>query len=699
MVSAPVLAVRNRPAKWVNRTKAPAKVRVGFRGDVEGLRAIAVVSVVLYHFGLLHISGGYVGVDVFFVISGFLITRQLTKSIAADGLRALPHFYAARFRRLLPAAAVLIVAVYVAIRLWVPLLQQPQMLRDGAASALYSMNYTLAVRKTEYLHASDAPSPFQHFWSLGVEEQFYLLWPAVIVLIFAVTARRRLLVLGAVASVAGGFSLYSCITLSHSSNSWAYFSLWTRWWELALGALVALAASTLAALPRWLSPVCTVAGLTGIGWASFQYSDHTLYPGTAAVVPVVATALVIVGGTIRPDARASQVLGYAPMRFLGGISYSLYLWHWPVVVLAPYALGGSLSTTTKWGLVALSVACATQSYWIVESGTRGLRLAWVRWCAAGLAATVVVASTGWSLAASTPKVVGTGKVASIATVDARGAGPVAKVQSIVADGLLTKAAPRNLTPSPSKAPNDVPRANYNGCHADYQTVKQGACVYGDPTGSHTAVLFGDSHLEQWQPGFDVAGKKAGWKIVNWTKAGCPFATVTIFNASLNQNYANCDSWRTATMTRIAALHPDVVFLGEYEDIADGQISNSAWVTASAKTAAWFRAHTTAKIVFLTDSPKPTTTVPTCVSQSLSDVERCAFSEIRSVIRWPRHRALAVAMKAAGAQVVDTHPWLCPNGECPVVVGNLLVYRDESHLTATFSAWMAPVLQTLLTPRA
>ncbi|MBV9595064.1 MAG: acyltransferase, partial [Actinobacteria bacterium] len=339
-----------------------------FRPDIEGMRAFAVVAVVLYHANL-GVRGGYVGVDVFFVISGFLITRQVTQSVAARGVKAIPAFYTGRIRRLLPASATVVIATVVASRLWAPPLQVRPTAVDGLFTTFYGLNYRLAIEGTQYLHQGSAPSPLLHFWSLGVEEQFYFFWPVLVLTIslFGRRLRTSLLVLTllAITVVSYRFSM----TVTEKSAPWAYFSLHTRAWELSLGALVAVGATRLARLPRAVASAGAWAGLLTVIVSAFVFSDATHYPGSFAMVPVGAAAVLIACGCGQPRGP-ERILREPLLQCIGRVSYSWYLWHWPMLVMIPLMVGHPLHWVGRAGIVWLSLATAVLTYFAIENPAR-----------------------------------------------------------------------------------------------------------------------------------------------------------------------------------------------------------------------------------------------------------------------------------------------------------------------------------------
>jgi peptidoglycan/LPS O-acetylase OafA/YrhL len=680
-------------AQPVRRERVPPTPR-RYRPDIEGLRAMAVVAVVVYHAGLPWLRGGFVGVDVFFVISGFLITRQLLSTVGRDGLRALPTFYTRRIRRLLPAAALVVVATTLAVRLWAPALQVRSVAMDAISTTFYGLNYRLAVEGTQYLHQHDTVSPLQHFWSLAVEEQFYVGWPLLIALVCWTARRFRTAALTLVLAAVVAVSFHYSLTVTASSASWAYFSLHTRAWELALGALVAVAAGRLARLPHQPAALIGWAGLLLVAGAAVGFSDATPYPGSAALVPVLGTAGVIAAGCggRRPVER---VLGEPLMQCLGRVSYSWYLWHWPILVLAPMALHRTLEWPDRVAVVWLSLVAAILSYFVVEQPLRQTGRATWRGFALGLGLSGSVVAVAVAVAIFAPTVVGSG--AAVQLADGSQATPtvIRQMDAALVAGVEVTAAPRNLTPRPDQAAHDLPAADGTSCHADFATIRQAACEYGDPGGAHTVVLLGDSHADMWLGAFDRAGRTEGWKVVDWTKSACPAAQITVRNSSLNRAYTECDAWRAAVLQRVAALRPDLVVVSGSENVVGAQVTPQQWSTATTTTLQTLRRTSGAKVVLLQDIPVPARDLPSCVAQHLSAVTACTFPVSRAYSFPARHRQLASDARSAGFPVVDPLTWICPAQTCPAVVGNLLVYRDDTHLTNAFSTWLAPRVAPLL----
>lgn len=662
----------------------------GFRPDIQGLRAIAILLVVLYHANVPGIRGGYVGVDVFFVISGFLITGRLVREVERTGRISLWRFYAGRLQRLAAPAVVVVVVTLLADRLWDSIFRVHTVTTDALFAAFYAINYKLAAEGVNYQHASAPPSPLQHYWSLAVEEQFYLLWP-LLVLAVALLARRHLRVAVAALVVAiGAASLYASIGMTGTDQPLAYFSLQSRAWELGVGALLAVTAPALARMsPRSARPL-SWAGLVAIVLSGLWYTDRTPFPGTAALLPVLAAAAVVAAGCRPSRGSAEAVLGLRPMQGIGKVSYAWYLWHWPMLMLFPMLLGFDLPWPVQVEVTVLALWFAVMTYYLVESPALRSRLRKALWLPVGLALGLTSIGASTAVAATVPTLVGSGAAVSITAADS------SEIVHEVARGTLIQAAPSNLTPSVADAPDDQPISSANGCHDDFLTVAQGECVFGDPAGTHTMVLVGDSHAQQWLPALDAEAKQLGWKLVSWTKAACPVADVQIHAPQLgNRLYTECFQWRDLTMNRIAQLKPDVVVMSQSDSVPGNELTNTDWADATAR-AATSLTDTGIPVIYLLDTPRPTQSAPECVADNLTNVEGCITLRKDAYGFAGRHEQVAQTLADAGVTTVEPGDWFCTDRKCPDVIGNMLVYRDDSHMSTAYSAYLAPATAPLFT---
>jgi peptidoglycan/LPS O-acetylase OafA/YrhL len=724
-------AAHGRPAHLVTSSdvRPAADPTAGFRPDLEGLRAVAVVLVLLYHASVPGFSGGYVGVDVFFVLSGFLITGLLLREVRRTGTISLPNFYARRARRLLPASALVLLVTIVATAFMMPPLRVPEVAGDAASAALYVSNMRFAFQATDYLQAELAPSPVLHFWSLSVEEQFYVFWPAIVLLLArrgGDVGRRIGIAAGAIAVVSFGLSLW----LTGANQPWAFFSLPTRAWELGLGAFLAIGAAHLARIPVRPAAVMAWMGLAMVALSGIVLSTSTPFPGVAALLPTIGSALMIAGGFRQSALAPGRWLSTAVPSFLGRISYSLYLWHWPLLVLPAVALGTALPWWARGALVLLAVvlAAATQR-WVEDPLRRGIRIGTLprRNLAMAGALTLVVATVSLGIGARSANAL-QGTVASdpsgdendldkiltgLASPAPPAASPTAGTGSTPAPGASPAASPgpgpsggtavlpatpagpvpEGLRPSLADARTDKPPPYDDGCHVTQEDTLSGPCTYGDPTSSTTVVLFGDSHALAWFPAVERLATERGWRLLNLTKSACSSVDMTLWNSILNRAYTECDQWRENSFRRIEKEHPALVLIANSRTFSAVGPDGTTILEGADRTAAWRQGTASTlerlvpaagQVVEIGDTPRSDFDVPVCLSGHLDNALDCATPYDRSVsLGWRAEERAAAARGGVG--FVDPTPWVCPSGPCPAVIGNFMVLRDEHHLATPFSA--------------
>lgn len=670
---------------------APPELR-SFRPDIQGLRAIAVLLVVLYHAGVPGINGGYVGVDVFFVISGFLITGKLVREADATGRISFLSFYTGRIRRLLPAAAIVVVVTLGAARLWGSVFQIRSTGWDAILTAVYGINYRLAENGVNYQQQQTGgpESPLQHFWSLAVAEQFYVLWPLLIALCVLAGRRRLHGVLTTVLIAACAASLYLSITVTATDAPMAYFSIQTRAWELGVGALLAVGAPHLQRMPSSMAIAMSWVGLAAVVWAGVTFDDATPFPGSAALVPVLGAAAVIAAGGCLVRGSAETALALRPMQGIGKVSYAWYLWHWPMLIMIPVMFGRTFTWGEKLEIAGLGLWLAVLTYWIVESPTQRSRLRKPAWLGVGAALSSVITAMAAVLIVTVPSLVGSGAAAhpiALASAD------VTAVKHAVAAGTSTAAVPSNLQPSLANVANDKPATTNNGCHLDFLALDQGPCVFGDPAGTKTMVLVGDSHAQQWFPALDAAAGDNHWRLVSWTKAACPIANYDPYSTQLHRTFTECVQWRNHTTERIIAAKPNLVVFGQSDSVPGTGIGNTAWAEDTVATIAKVQA-AAIPVAYIMDTPYPGNDMPECAARHLQNVGACTVKRDHV---WPyagRHETLAQTLSAANVTTIEPIDWFCTITDCPATVGNLLVYRETSHMSTAYSVWLAPMLAPL-----
>ncbi len=697
--------VHDLPAAVDEAGTAPGDRR--FRPDVEGLRAVAIALVVLFHAGLPGISGGFVGVDVFFVISGFVITGVLLRDQGSSARASLLAFYGRRARRIIPAATVAIIVTVTATYLVLGVISGNQAAVDGRWAAIFLANFHFASVGTNYLSSQLPPSPLQNFWSLGVEEQFYLVYPTIFLLIAALRTRwslRTRLAVALTAVIAASLAL--SVVQTASNPAVAFFSPFTRAWELALGALVAVGTEWLLRVPKLLGSVATWAGLAAIGLAALAFDSRTPYPGALVAIPVIGTALVIAGGMAVPRAGAESLLKLPPFRWLGRVSYSLYLWHWPILILAAEAAGKTslpFRQNVVWLVVALVASLV--SYHLVENPIRHARLPGAgRWAAVLLGAALVATSIGvvtGELDANRGPAPDAQTAASVAAGGAAGADSraVEAVSTAVQDAPRIRALPANLTPSLSQAP-----ADWGGppspCWPSTGQTSLPDCVFGDPEGTHTMVLYGDSHAGMWFDVMNDIATKAHWRLAYLGKGYCPANMLPYGNPTgwgrKGGEYAACDQWHRFAVNRINHLAPDlVVITQEFRPRVDGSpYTKQEWQDGLSRTLDTLtvpKGH----ILVLGNIPTLPYNGPLCLERHKADVQACSSPLTPYLAKFIGAEQAAAA--SLGVRYVDITPWLC-SATCTAVIGRYEVYLDQFHITATYSFFVEPLLvRTLRLP--
>ncbi len=663
-----------------------ARTSRGFRLDIQGVRGFALILVLACHAELPGAAGGFVGLDVFYVLSGFLITGLLLTELDRRGVVGFGRFYARRAKRLLPLAVTVLGFVVVVSTLIYTPVQNQQVSDDVFSAALYVVNWHFVAESVDYFAFDDTLiSPVQHYWSLSVEEQFYLLWPLTLGLgaAFARWAgwgmRRAIALLIVPIGIA---SLIYSIQFTPGDPRAAYLSTPTRVWELAMGGVLALVLPAGLNLPRRVSAALAGGGLAILVVTTLAFSGGTPYPGWRALLPTLATVAIIFAGTAAAVSGPVRLLTKGPMQYLGKVSYAWYLWHWPMIVFAA-AIWGTLSPL-ELTLVTLAAGVpAVLSHYAIEerfrrSSSLGRRPR--RALALGVSCTIAAVVFALGLQASNP--------------------PVPSASPELAQGAQA-IGPRNpnkqriaaLEPSPIDAPTDKGVLFDDGCVLLHDDTDSGECAYGDPDSDTTVVAFGDSHALQWFPPLLELAERGGWRLVGLVRAGCVVGAVAYERP--------CNVWRRKAMRRIVRRErPDLVVVSNstgrrYQVVSGGQrlsrrASQPLLIAGFAKTLRRLK-RTGAEVVVIRDQQLAPFNPPECVSQYRDQVSRCAFYTHRR-----RDRAFdAFGAARAGVRLVDPVNLLCPRHRCPSVMGHVLVYRDTYHMSATFARTLTPWLKRKL----
>ena len=695
-----------------------------FRPDIEGLRAVAVIVVVLFHARISRFAGGYVGVDVFFVLSGFLITRLLLREVATTGTISLPRFWARRARRLLPASCVVVVVTVVASQVMLAPIAQRPLATDAVAAGAFVVNFVFAGRLGDYFASQlgRTPSPLLHFWSLAVEEQFYLFWPLTLLGLSRRPRKYRRLVTTMMGLVAVA-SFLICIWMTRTHPTGAFYLLPSRMWELAIGGLIAAGGTAWQLVSPQARAVAGWIGVAGVATAVLTFDGSIAFPGSAALLPVLGTALIVVsGGSDAAPFAPVAILRHQVLQWIGRRSYAIYLWHWPALVLAE-ARWGPLSLAQRFIAIGFALALAAASLrlvedpvrhstWISSHARRGLTLG------AALCATVLLVGTislalprhfdgGTAAAAPVLNLVatttsispgapaGAPSGATATATPAAGlvgsdlASLVAANKTVLLQGLTTVAVPSNLRPSLARLFDDRPAVYGDGCVAIGVDDKLNTCRYGDKSSSIKVVLIGDSHAAQWFPPLQTIADREGLQLIVLAKGGCPAASVSIPTATLART---CPKWRDKAVQFIADEHPDLVIVTGSRHYPN---TDQEWRSGFNTTLGRLK-DLTPRLLVLGDNPDSRTDPATCLSAHLTDVKSCINPRSDAI----ESGKLAVERDVAqqnGARFVDTSDWLCTETDCPLIIGDILMFRDINHLTTVAADWFTPMIDAVVMP--
>ena len=605
--------------------------------QIQGLRAVAAILVTVFHARL--VPGGFIGVDIFYVISGYLITGLILREIEKTGTLDLRSFYQRRIKRLLPTSV--FVLFVTAIFAWIlfPPITRDALGRDLFAAAAYISNYLFAWWQNDYQNLNATPSPFIHYWSLAVEEQFYLVWPLFILFL----ARYGKKVIFAGIAITTLLSLLFSIYLTQVAPIWAFYSLPTRAWELGFGALLLFLPETkkkIRILP-WL-------GFFGIAISSFNFNENTAFPGKNALVPVLATVFLMASIKYWPP-LFNDLANSRLSQWLGAISYPLYLWHWPALVLPSSALGRPLRFYERFLCILLTIVLAHYTSKYVEEPLRHKNLS-PRTIYKGAAYTTAVSLVAGVLISFTSS--------SIITTKGEVSYQFDLVQVMERPGVYG-----------------------DGCHVNYGETKSGYCTYGDKESSKTIVLYGDSHAAQWFPTLDKMATERGFKLVSLTKSACPAVDAKRPDQGAFKQ-VHCTKWRENSIKRIAEIQPLAVITSSFQYFtpANSSISRAQWWNEGQRKLLKGLRGSTNNLIYISDTPRPLRDIPNCLASRDSKVCDSTERSKVSVIR--------------GFDVINPNPWLC-SSYCPAIVEGTVAYRDASHISVDMALKLLPKLEAAL----
>ncbi|MDR3299688.1 MAG: acyltransferase [Candidatus Accumulibacter sp.] len=659
--------------------ETPAVERLTYRPDLEGLRAIAVLLVVAAHANVPGAQGGFVGVDVFFVLSGYLITALLTLEMRAAGTVDFWTFYARRLRRLAPGLLLMLLAACLLARFVFSPTRQMNQADSAAVTAVWASNFHFAFANMDYFGPAAESNVFLHTWSLGVEEQFYLVWPLLLWLTFAGVSRRsgsadgvaaaRPRRLKTVMALIFACSLALCLWLMRAHPLSAFYMMPARAWQFSLGALAWLyfppQTSTAISRAERIWPWLGWFGLLLIALAAFGYGTNAPYPGWRALPPSLGAALVIAAGSRPAGTRktgafpVSALLSLRPMQALGRVSYSWYLWHWPILVVggAIYVQAG---LSTRIALALFSLALAAISYRCVELPLRR--------CDALL-------RRPWRMVTGTAAVL------------------------ILAGGLAlqwgNQAMQEQFDPAYAwfgQARRDMSELYAHGCDTWYHSAEVMVCQFGDEQAPHTAVLMGDSIGAQWFPAMKPRFTQAGWRLLVITKSACPMVEKPVFYARIGKEYTVCAEWRQRALAFLREIRPDHVFLGSAATPGSG-FSTADWTDGTRKVLQAIAPHVGA-ITLIRGTPVLPFDALDCLADEtlltrlLAKENRCSALPDNTRNDWIFAALREAADGFPNARLLDMNDAVCPDGRCSAKQDDFIVFRDGQHLTASFAARLA-----------
>lgn len=630
---------------------------MNYRADIEGLRALGIFLVIAAHARVPGLESGFIGVDIFFVISGYLISGLLIEEKLRTGRINFAAFYARRFRRLLPALLLMLTATAVAVAALTPVRDWPYQADAGSAASMWASNLYFAFERMDYFGKASESNAFLHTWSLGVEEQFYLVWPLLILLLVprGQGGKVRRLAWGMATICAA--SLVACAWMTQVSPRHAFYLMPLRAWQFAIGALVYTFGMLPSRLPdekaKWIVAALNISGFVFIVSALLLIGVETTYPGVWALLPTLGAACLL------PSPRGcnsmvQRVLALAPMQWLGKLSYSWYLWHWPVLVVGAGLLPG-FGLLQRIELVFLALLLAFASYSWVERPIRrnsGLVRKPRHFILAALLLMLafMLLFSRW--------------------------GGVAKQEVVV--GSKTSAA------------ISVPVIYQMECDDWFHSDRLRPCVFGSGAASRTAVVVGDSIGLQWFPAYAKVFAAPEWRLVVLTKSSCPMVDEPIFNPRIGREFTECTSWRNKALEYIAKMKPDVVIMGTTDGAG---FTREQWVDGTGRVLAKV-APFSKEVRIMRSTPHLPFNGPSCIASHANESDDSACSaaaadaENDAVADWLGQ----AASSWKNVRVLDMNDAVCPGGVCNAKRNGMLTYRDQQHLNAEYAASLSDRLK-------
>ena len=642
-----------------------------FRPDIEGLRGLAIVAVVGFHAGVPGLVGGYIGVDVFYVLSGYLITRLILIELARSHTVSFTGFYARRARRLAPAAALVLIATLLLSVVVNAPLELSNIARSGQSAAVYLSNFRFARASIDYFGANASVDPFLHTWSLAVEEQFYLLWPLLLLVINWLATRllpnRVPVAIGGAMAVVTIASLALCIVLTRRIQPWAFYASPPRFWEFGIGALATLV-PTRVGRSIIAAPATPFVFLAAVLVPCVMFRSLSLFPGWIATIPVLGTAGLLRVGAAEPRHPLARLLGHRSIQWIGRHSYSWYLWHWPLIIAARIVWPGA-SIVVPLAASGVSLLLAVATFRLLEHPIRAS--AWLRKRA------VISIAMAFMLVAL-----------SLIAVQA--------LRRYTTHVMLRPAQQRYAT-----AKADNPRVYSDKCTVPFLALHpEHDCVYGVPSSPTSVVLVGDSHAAQWFVPIEKIAQARGWRLTVRIKDSCPPIPLKIYSDRLHRIYEECTRWRDATLQEIADQHPALVILSSSDAYVrttdETQLTVADYRTGlHALRSRLDAAHV--PFVWIADTPNTGVNTPVCLSRRDAAILGGSDCSFQRATAWNPATREAQQEILGRDRVIDLAASFCAPAalRCDGERDEMVFYRDNNHLTATFAATFGPALEARL----
>ncbi|WP_091658847.1 acyltransferase family protein [Alteribacillus iranensis] len=644
-----------------------------FRPELEGVRAVAAFLVAIYHIWLGSVSGG---VDVFFIVSGYLITTSLLSRIQREGRLHILDYLMGIMRRLFPLAFTVILTTAVLSLLLLPQAQWEQTISEIYASAFYFQNWELAFSAVDYLAQNNQASPYQHFWALSLQGQFYVTWPLVILLAYFIATKLfktpvRKTLLGVLITLFLASLSYS-VYITAVNQPWAYFDTFARVWEFSLGGMLALLISYVS-FPKTASIILGWLGLAIIAFTGMLLPVSTVFPGIAALLPTGGVILVIIAAENGSRFGVERLLGSKPFMFFGSISYGFYLWHWPLLIFY-FAFFGVESASLLGGIAIIAAAfgLSVLTSHFIETPVRKLSVkqSKVKLTAifTSLLLPILIVSTSWG-----------SYVADMQEVE--------EENYEVEENPGARAVSENIKPDPEaemipttlQAKEDLPEFYGDNCYSGLENSDVTICSYGETdTPAFTLALVGGSHSGHWFPALMELTEELNMQIDVYNKDGCRFSDED-FDGQLTES---CMEWNEKVIDPLTENPPDVVFTTA--NVNDGKTVPEGYMSQ------WEKLEESTEVLALRDTPRMEEDIPICVDENPDNLEECAIPTddfLSDIPPWENTDGIPDNVTFA-----DLTEYFCDDEYCRPVIGNVLVYRDYNHITTMYSRTLAFALK-------